>query len=317
MDQPLASKTAAPPMTTAVTVVVPVYGRGPHLEQVIAALQRQSPPVERIIVSHSGEGDPTGRLAGRGVEVLHSDARLYAGAARNRGLELATTDWVAFIDEDVIVDEGWHGALQAAIRRGEEAACVVGSLGYAESGGYWGMSLWFTEFSSVHPYLPRRLIASGPSANMVVRRQALSSLGGFPEDWETAEELVAQARLRELGYAIRFEPDMIGRHVNLPGLWRMLRHGYVRGQGSGLLRHIHTNLTGASAVRWPVLSLGLWLARLVQIYGRVLRAPSGPLFPLVLYTPGIFLAVLAWNLGFSVGAFGRPRDQRRPEAPGT
>src|SRR5262245_61168403 len=139
-------KNALRPTSAPVTVIVPVYGPGPHLDAVLAALQRQSPSVERIIISHSREGDPTLRFANmRNVTVLHSPDRLLAGAARNRGLQLATSDWVAFIDEDVIVDDEWYAALLEAIACGQ-ADCIVGSIGIAQSGGYWGMSLWFGEF---------------------------------------------------------------------------------------------------------------------------------------------------------------------------
>jgi glycosyltransferase involved in cell wall biosynthesis len=297
-------------MSTGVTVVVPAYGPGPHLRSVIAALQRQAPPVEGIIISHSGEGDPTARLAGTGVSVLHSERRLFAGAARNRGVGLAETEWVAFIDEDVIPDDRWHAALLDSIARGD-ADCIAGSVGYAESGGYWGISLWFSEFSSFHPYLPGRRISSGGSGNLAVRRELFLVVGGFPEDWRTGEELLTQARLEERGLAIRFEPQVIGRHVNLPGMRRMLRHAYPLGRGSAKVRRECPHLVGAWALRWPILSLGLWIARMGQIYWRVLSARGGPVSSLVLHTPGVLMAVVAWNLGFAREAF------RCPRPPGT
>src|SRR5690349_8249020 len=95
------------------TVIVPVYGSGPHLLKVLYALCHQTVPIKRIIVSHSGAPIPGEVISDvpEYVTFLHSDKRLYAGAARNRGLALATTPWVAFIDEDIIVCEWWHRAL--------------------------------------------------------------------------------------------------------------------------------------------------------------------------------------------------------------
>ena len=281
-----------------VTVVVPAYGRKPQLSATVEALLRQSPPVERIIVSHSGEGDPRCLLEGLGAEVLHSDERLFAGAARNRGLELVKTGWVAFIDEDVIVDDDWHKALQATIERGQ-ADCIAGSVGYAVTGGYWGMSLWFAEFSSVHPYRSASQISSGATANLAARLDVVSSIGGFREDWLTGEDALAQAELEKQGYRIRFEPGVRGRHINLPGLGHMTRHSYRLGQHSAWVRQIHPHLNGGAAVRWPVLSMGMWLARLVQIYARVVGARDGPVMSLIWHTPGILLSLLAWNVGFS------------------
>ncbi len=303
-----------PPPRAAVSVVVPVYGPGPHLERAIRALRNQSPPVGDIVISHSGEGDPTARFAGMaGVTVLHSPERLYAGAARNRGLAHVKTEWVAFVDEDIIVDANWHAALQAAIARGD-AECISGSIDYAEPGGYWGMSVWYVEFGSVHPYLARRPIVSGPSANIVIQRRLFESVGGFPEDWPRCQDTVAQMRLREAGARIAFEPSLIGFHMNVPGLKRMLRHMYVSGGYGAKARREHPKWPGGMAVRVPPLSLGLWLARIVQTYDRAITARNAPLFSLVKHTPGILLGLLAWNAGFTREAFRHAQRQAPNQA---
>lgn len=288
-----------------ITVIVPVYGHGPYLDKVIAALRQQLPPGTRIFLSHSDEGDPTERFAGmQDVTVLHSPQRLYAGAARNRALELATTEWVAFVDEDVIVGEGWHDALVSCIDRGR-ADCIVGSIGYAETGGYWGMSIWFAEFGNVHPYRAPGPISSGASANLAMRRDLLQSIGGFREDWPTGEDSLAQAMLEVAGHRTWLEPAMVGRHVNQPGFLRALRHVHRLGRYSARQRRMYPHLRGATAVRWPFVSLGMWLARLGHIYSRVLVARKGPVILLAWHTPGILLCLIAWNIGFSREAFSR------------
>ncbi|MCA1799505.1 MAG: glycosyltransferase family 2 protein [Xanthomonadaceae bacterium] len=285
--------------STPVDVVIPVYGEGPQLARVVAALQRQVPPVGRIIISHSSDGGASAWNPDLpGVTVVDSPVRLYAGAARNRGAEHSDAEWVAFVDEDVIVDDGWHAAVQRALSE-SDAACVLGSIGHAEGGGYWGMSLWFIEFSSVHPYMPGRPIAGGGSGNMVVRAHAMRAIGGFPEAWRRAQDTVVHAQLRAAGYAVVFDPRPVGRHVNLPGFRRMLRHLYDTGVHSGRLRRENPEARGAVAARVPVLSVGLWLARLVQIHARVLGAANGPVWVLLVHTPGILLGLLAWNAGFT------------------
>lgn len=287
----------------AIDVVIPVFGPGPYLDQVVEALQRQSPRIGRIIISHSGEGDPTPRFFGmEGVAVLHSPERLFAGAARNRGMALTDGEWVAFVDEDVIVDGDWHRTLLRIIAEGS-ADCILGSIGYAESGGYWGTALWFIEFSSVHPYMPARAVTGGGSGNMAVRAEALRSIGRFPEAWRRGQDSVAHAKLTAAGRRILFDPGPIGRHVNLPGFRRMLRHLYDAGRYSARLRREFRFLPGAKAVKLPALSIGLWLVRAGQIYRRVLTARGSPVISLLVHTPGIVLGLLAWNLGFTREAF--------------
>ena len=291
--------------TFSISVVIPAYGPGPNLERVVAALARQTPPIAQIIVSHSGKDDPSARFNEMGnVTVLHCETRLYAGAARNRGLALANTEWVAFIDEDVIVEDGWQLALQKAIALGN-ADCIAGSIGFAETGGYWGMALWFAEFGSVHPYLAAHPAFAGASANIAIRKELLEAISGFPEEWPRAQDTVAQINLRKAGARILFDPALQGNHVNLPGLKRMISHLYVTGQFSARVRRLFPETPGALAERLPALSLGLWLARLVQTYLRVMIAQNGPIFSLLFYTPGIIVGLIAWNIGFFAESLGR------------
>jgi hypothetical protein len=291
--------------TRPLTVIIPVYGPGPHLRVVVEALQRQVPPIHCIIVSHSGGGNPSKLLKDKSdLVVLHSEERLFAGAARNRGLRLVTTEWVAFIDEDIIVDCGWHAAVQACIARGDVDA-ISGSVGVATTGGYWGMSRWFFEFSSAHPYLPPRRAETGGGGNLVIRRELFQSFGGFPEDWRMAEDVSALARFCENGGRIQFRPEALGRHVNVGGMGTALRHSYEFGWWTAKVRRAHPQLSGAVAVRWPIISPGLCLARIAQLYVRVLSVRHGPLRLLLYHTPGIVAVLIAWNAGFVREALGK------------
>lgn len=285
-----------------IQVIVPVYGPGPHISRVLSALLKQEPSIDRIIISHSGSEPLRFSSGDSRIAVLHSEQRLFAGAARNRGLASATSDWVAFVDEDVIVDARWHAAVRSAIASGT-SDCIVGPLGYAESGGYWGMCVWFIEFSFIHPYVAHPP-ANGASANMVVHRATFQSAGAFPEDWRMGQDTIAQLNLRKRGGRVRFERNAAASHINVPGFHRMLRHLYNQGRHTAKIRRLHPEGTLAGfVVQWPPLSLGLWLVRLGQIYARALSAKKGPLLSLAFQTPGILVGLLAWNCGFAAEAF--------------
>jgi glycosyltransferase involved in cell wall biosynthesis len=290
-------------MNSTITVIIPVYGPGPHLEEVVAALEAQLDDSNRIIISHSGNSDPTERFTNnQRVTVLHSKERLFAGAARNRGLALAETDWVAFIDEDVVPGPDWYAALAACIDA-DEADCIIGAIGYRTSGGYWGIALWFVEFGSVHPYKPKRKLTGGPSANMAVRKSRFIETGAFPEDWRSSEELVAEARMVLDGRTIIFEPDVLGLHFNQSGAGRVLGHAYLYGRFGARLRRAFTFLPGAATIRYPILSTGMWLARLAQITTRVMTRANSPKVQFLLHLPAITACLIAWNISFTREAF--------------
>ncbi len=285
------------PGSEALSVVIPVYGPGPHLERVVEALRHQTLPIARIIISHSGAEDPTRRFAdAQNVRVVHSPERLFAGAARNRGLECVETEWVSFIDEDIVVDPDWHANLRAAIQAGN-ADCFVGAIEYAESGGYWGLSQWIIEFSALHAYMPARPVHGGASANMTVKVAEFRDLGGFPEALRMGEDTYSQSRWRENGHSIRFDPRVVGRHVNIPGFRRMVRHNLTLGIHSARIRRLCPDLPGSGMARWPVLSPALWLVRLILVFGRVF-ANRGPVILFAIHAPGIIVGLIAHNVGF-------------------
>jgi GT2 family glycosyltransferase len=295
-------------MSNGVTVIIPAYGPGPHLEEVVASLDRQLDDASTIIISHSGTDDPTDRFAANSrVTVLHSKERLFAGAARNRALALAKTEWVAFVDEDVVPAHDWHSALRRAISS-DEADCVIGAIGYRVTGGYWGMAIWYVEFGSVHPYLGKRPLTGGPSANMAVRREPFAKAGGFPQDWRFAQDIVAHARMVEAGQPVMFEPTLIVYHYNRGGIGHMWRHMFHHGRYSARVRRDYPKLPAAAAVRWPLLSVGMLPARMVQVIRRVFGSPNSDKGQFLLYLPGIFVGTAAFSLGFAREAM-RPRLQ--------
>ncbi|WP_145122963.1 glycosyltransferase family 2 protein [Rosistilla oblonga] len=89
-----------------ISVVIPCYNRANQIGRAIASVRAQTVPVGEIIVVDDGSTDNTVGVAlsyGEDVRVL-SQANAGAASARNRGIETACGEWVAFLDSD---DE-WH-----------------------------------------------------------------------------------------------------------------------------------------------------------------------------------------------------------------
>ena len=77
--------------TVPVTVVIPAYNAAEFLGVTLEAVLGQTAQPERVIVIDDGSIDGTIGVANRfGVEVVSQDQR-GPGAARNRGVEMATT----------------------------------------------------------------------------------------------------------------------------------------------------------------------------------------------------------------------------------
>ncbi len=281
-----------------IAVVIPAYGACPHLPKVVDAVGAQSPRPSDIIVVHSGPDDPTEALRRTNprVRVIHRDDRVWAGAARNLGLALVKTRWVVFIDSDVVPAADWLASLVAAAGASPDRF-VVGSVGYAAAGGYWGLCLWTIEFSGVHPYLPDGEREGGASANMLVPTDAIRRVGGFPAGFAAGEDAFLAARLREIGLTNWFCAAARVDHFNKRGLRHCLGHLLWLGRWSAVNRRVHA-LRGASAVKFWPFAAGLWLAKLCITYYRGLRWGRGYRLKLLALAPGVLVGELAWNLGF-------------------
>jgi GT2 family glycosyltransferase len=108
-----------------ISVVVPsLLGREEGLQACLRSLaDLDYPDYEVIVVDNRPAGAPPVDLPG--VRVVR-ETRPGISAARNRGLEEATGEIVAFTDDDVEVDPGWLRAIATRFVAHPEEACVTG-----------------------------------------------------------------------------------------------------------------------------------------------------------------------------------------------
>src|SRR3954451_1013050 len=102
-----------------ITVVVPTIGR-PSLDVLLDALAAASGPrpAELILVDDRPSGPPLhperpGLPAGRVVRTGGGGP----ARARNLGWRVARTEWIAFLDDDVVPDPDWYERLLAGLGR--------------------------------------------------------------------------------------------------------------------------------------------------------------------------------------------------------
>ena len=138
------------------TVAIPVLNGGPLLGEVLAAVaaQQVDRPVELVVID-SGSTDGSVALARRhGARVEEIPPAAFShGGTRNRLMELATGDHVAFLTQDSVpAGPGWLAALLRGFALADDVALVFG------------------------PHRPR------PGASPMVRRELLELFARFGEE---------------------------------------------------------------------------------------------------------------------------------------
>jgi GT2 family glycosyltransferase len=287
-----------------ITVVIPAYQSGPYLVELVEALLAQTFQPLEIIVSHSDSHDPTKILACYAplVKVIHSEAQLYAGAARNRGGVQAKGDWIAFFDEDVIPSKDCLEQFVNSTIKYPRSVLFAGAVGFATSGGYWGMSLWFIEFGSQHPYLKEKQAQTMAGCINFINADAFLAIGGYPEGIRIGEDSCLQLKIAEQFSPLIFIPSAIGNHHNISGFKYFISHLPPLGRGAAAIRK-QFDTEHSKLIKYPILASLLPFARIGLLLKRSMIYKNPRKLQLCFLLPGIFLGLLVWSSAFMKEAF--------------
>ncbi len=291
-------------------------------------------PVELIVVENrpaaSDVHEALTAAFGRDSAVRYVEAPTPGlSRARNAGLASATGSIVAFVDDDVAVDDRWLEALRDAFAANPEATCVTGQIEPLELGTR-AQSL-FEQYAAFGkgptrrvyrldappddvPLFPYTAGHFGSGANMAFRREALLQLGGFDPflgagtHAKGAEDLDICIRLILSGQTLVYEPRAIVRHRHLHTMG--LLYGKVFSYGVGLGALIVKHLTSGPGRSGLVRLIPAGLRYLLSPRSRK-NAGKAAKFPRR-------LELIEW-IGLLLGpiAYARSRSLRLVDAPAT
>jgi glycosyltransferase involved in cell wall biosynthesis len=178
-------------------VVIPSVGR-PSLDVLLGRLSGLAARGHRVIVVDDRKAAGAPLSVPDGVEVIAGPAAGPA-AARNAGWRATagTTEWVAFLDDDVLPPDGWVDALAADMRASR-----------ADVGGNQGRITVPLREDRPPTDWERNVAglerAAWATADMAYRRAALEAVGGFDERFRRAyrEDADLALRVQEAGWRL-------------------------------------------------------------------------------------------------------------------
>ena len=190
-----------------VSIILPAYNAAATIGRAIQSL-RDDRHVGEIIVADDGSSDGTARIAAAfpGVIVLPAESSKGACAARNRGLEQATCEFVLFLDADDHVDQGFLSYLIASADQGTDM--VIGSHRRINGRGEVTMTVEFSPLWSRDELVARYITQPVQTATVLWRRDFFLKLGSWDESVIVLQdiELMLRAFVSEASYAIAL-PD--------------------------------------------------------------------------------------------------------------
>lgn len=190
-----------------VSVIIPTYNRETFVMKAVGSVLKQTFRDYELIVIDDGSTDATRSTLQpyeHQIKYVYQD-NSGVSAARNKGVNLAAGDWVAFLDsDDEWSDEYLAKQMQTASKASgvcmQVADCLFTGLG-GKKNSYFEMNGAAAEFKGADYLLPREpfsfVIQHAPwqVGSAVIRREAIRKAGLFDTSLRISEDLDLIARV--------------------------------------------------------------------------------------------------------------------------
>jgi len=190
------------------TVIIPTCDRGERLPIAVDSVLHQTDPPVRVIIVDNGVAANTCRFADGRCEIVRTDPRVGPGKARNIGAVRASTDYIAFLDDD----DYWHPSYvertMARFRSETAIDVVLGRVNRRRRDGVERRYKLFPEDVEAQ----REVFFRNPGfggQNITIRRTLFLSIGGFDDRMPASEDRDLAARLLRAGAMIRVASDAV------------------------------------------------------------------------------------------------------------
>lgn len=278
MDQPVTPSEKKP---IKISVIIPVRNEAGSIGILLDSLLTQTLMPAEIVITDGGSTDATPQIISaygeRGAPVhLIREGPTLPGRGRNLAAAQAVNEWIAFIDAGVQPESSW---LELMAKRAQAAGNI--DVVY---GSYEPVADTLFKRCAVMAYVPPpveidgKLVRSRSVASMLLKRSVWQSVGGFPEDLRSAEDLLFLNKIEQVSTGIANAPEALvrwqvqatpwltfkrfvtyARNNMRAGLWRQWQSPIFQRYGLLLVTMLPTLKFG---VKWFLVTLLLWLLML-------------------------------------------------------
>ena len=234
----------------AMSVVIPVRNDGQFLENVLTEINNQKVlPIEIVIIdSSANEGVKrfVKAYGGTAPIIYHHEKKAYPGRARNSGVNLASSEWIAFLDCKTVPERDWLERYQYLIQAYH--ADVVFGVTKFDAASPFQKALRAATYGKIgHHTVPGTLI----------KKNVFTDSGGFLEHVRMGEDIEWRERLIKNGFNIHTPDEPVVTYNGLPDSFVSTLRKYLKSA-------YHTaRLNIMSNVKNTYLSLALILSAII------------------------------------------------------
>ena len=221
-------------MTVSIAAVIPTFDRPELLVKAVASVVAQQSPADEIIVVDNGTMSVSPEILPAGVRLLRIAPRAGVSAARNAGASAATSEYVAFLDDDDRWDPDYLLEVRAAIMSRPSRPDVILGRKDREVDGIVARYKEITSLEGLRDVLMVKNPGVG-GQNLTARRAFIPTFGGFRTALHGPEDRAFLVDALDHGADVVLAPRAIvvkvihpgeqitdGRH-SIRSTWRFLR----------------------------------------------------------------------------------------------
>jgi len=190
-----------------ISFVIPAYNEAKYIGDCLTSIINHGPKNAEIIVVDNASTDQTAQVTSQYPQVkVVSEPDKGLTKARQKGLETAQGEFLAYIDADNRISKNWLNILEKEFSKNKNLICLSGRY-YFYDGSKIKQALlspFYHAFVFLFNKLVRYVIYGG---NFVVKKQALLTVGGFDKTIKFyGEDTDIARRLSKIGQ-VKFKYD--------------------------------------------------------------------------------------------------------------
>jgi glycosyltransferase involved in cell wall biosynthesis len=266
-----------------ISIIIPVRNEEQSIGQLLNSLTSQTLKPSEIVITDGGSSDQTAAIitahdqTSVPIHLIRGGPGL-PGRGRNLAAAKAVNEWLAFIDAGITPESTWLELLakRAYLQRDQEVDVVYGS--------YEPVTDTLFKRCCVMAYVPPpvelegRLVRSRSVVSLLMKRRVWETVGGFPEDLRSAEDLLFMNKIEQANFRIAYAPEALVRWQVQPTPWltfkrfvvyarNNMRAGLWRQWQAAIFKRYALLLVSALpvfwfGVGWLLITLLLWIAML-------------------------------------------------------
>ncbi|HVE73155.1 MAG TPA: glycosyltransferase family 2 protein [Thermoanaerobaculia bacterium] len=238
-----------------IDVIVLDLDGGEMLEECLLSLQRQTRP-HRVILFDNGSTSPTRQATAR------SDVNLGFAGGANAAFKLCTAEYVAIVNNDVVLDRDWLEHVGDALDRDEQLAAVQTIIrtpnGRIDGAGIDISDGTFRQIGHGQEVGEPLAVAWGVSATATLYRRAALGARIFDEPlFAYYEDVELCARLRKAGWRIGVLPVIKATHRGSATAHVLPRARRLRTRNRYLVARMHPGVGRVRSLLWEDARLAL------------------------------------------------------------